>query len=348
MALSTRVGRTGRHIIRRIRDERALRGRQPPTLHVGARGTRAPAIYYLCPDNAAPAGGIRMIYRHVDLLNESGHNAVVLHHRDGFSCGWFEHSTPTAWAPSTRLSADDILVVPELHAPFVDRIPDGPRLICLNQGAYITFKYLPAPRTLSYDAFDAVLTVSPDSAEYLRFAFPGARVSIVDPAIDPAVFHPGSGLPPRQIAMMPRRRPEDAEHVLRLLGDRLSGWSIVSIAGASERETADLLRSSPIFLAFGKQEGFGLPAAEAMAAGSYVIGFSGFGGREIFDPAVSAPIEDGDVLAMARATAEVMALYKDDPGAVRELGARASERVLARYSMDRLRAGLADFYQGLL
>ena len=80
-------------------------------------------------------------------------------------------------------------------------------VICLNQGAYITFKYLPAPRTLSYDAFDAVLSVWPDSAEYLRFAFPGARVSIVDPAIDPAVFHPGSGLPPRQIAMMPRRRP---------------------------------------------------------------------------------------------------------------------------------------------
>ena len=348
MALSTRVGRTGRHIIRRIRDERALRGRQPPTLRVGARGTRAPAIYYLCPDNAAPAGGIRMIYRHVDLLNEAGHNAVVLHHREGFSCRWFEHSTPIASAPSTRLSADDILVVPELHAPFVDRIPDGPRLICLNQGAYITFKYLPAPRTLSYDAFDAVLTVSPDSAEYLRFAFPGARVSIVDPR------HRSRRVPPwigaaaeadRDDASPPprgcRARAAPAGRPPERLVHREHRGSVRAGDGRSAPLLADLPRI--------RKAGGLRPAGGGGDGGRlYVIGFSGFGGREIFDPAVSAPIEDGDVLAMARATAEVMALYEDDPGAVRELGARASERVLARYSMDRLRAGLADFYQGLL
>ena len=348
MALSKRVGRTGRQIISRIRDERALRGRQPPTLHVADGRTASPTIYYLCPDHPVPAGGIRMMYRHVDILNDAGRSAAVLHHRDGFSCEWFEHSTRTVGAPSVRLSPDDVLVVPELYAPFLDRLPSGPRLLGFNQGAYITFNYLPPARPLSYDAFEAVLTVSPDSAEYLRFAFPGLHVSVVDCAVDPNVFYPSPELPTRQIAMMPRRRPQDAAHVMRLLGDRLRDWTVVTIEDASEAETAALLRSSPIFLAYGKQEGFGLPAAEAMAAGCYVIGFSGFGGREIFDPSSSTPVEDGDVLGMARAVAYWVDRYETDPMAVREVGVRASEHVRERYSLERLRAGLVGFYEDFL
>jgi glycosyltransferase involved in cell wall biosynthesis len=85
-----------------------------------------------------------------------------------------------------------------------------------------------------------------------------------------------------------------------------------------------------------------------MATGCYVIGFPGFGGREIFDPSYSEPIEDGDVLSMARAAAEWLARYEQDPMAVREAGARASEHIRARYSLERLRAELIAFYEDLL
>jgi len=347
VSVGTRVGRAGRRLIRRIEDERTLRGRRPPALQF-TTSSSSPTIYYLCPDYPVPAGGIRTIYRHVDMLGDAGWKSAVLHHRGGFACEWFDHSTRTVGAQSARLAADDLLVVPEIYGPFLDRLPSDLRTVCFNQNAYLTFEHLPPGRALPYGDFDAVITVSPDSAEYLRFAFPGLEVSVLDDAIDPAVFHPLPAIPPKRIAMMPKKRRADAAQVLRLLGDRVRDWELVMIEDASELETAALLRSSPIFLAFGWREGFGLPPAEAMAAGCYVIGFPGFGGRELFDPSFSKPIEDGDVLSMARAVDEAVRVYERDPIAIREAGARASRHIRERYSLEHLREALIATYENLM
>jgi glycosyltransferase involved in cell wall biosynthesis len=241
-----------------------------------------------------------------------------------------------------------VLVVPEYYGPFLDRLPRGPRRVIFNQNAYLTFARVPAGEPLAYDGAVAAMTVSPDSAEYLRFAFPGLDVSVVRNAIDPAIFHPGTEPPGRRIAVMPRKRPEDVDQVLRLLGERLRGWEVVRIDGASERETAALMRSSAIFLAFGQQEGFGVPPAEAMASACYVIGFPAFGGREIFDPEFSEPIEDGDVLSFARAVEQAMFDFERDPETIRRAGARAAEHIRSLYSPERQRDELLDFMAGVL
>lgn len=333
-----------RRLVKRLADERTLRWRRPPKIRTTARSAE-PTIYYLCPDYPTPSGGLRVIYRHVDILNRAGLSAAVLHHSDGYACGWFEHSTRIVGAPSARVSADDVLVVPEIYGPYLDRLPREPRLVAFNQNAYMTYEYVPSGSSLSYEMFDAALTVSSDSADFLRLAFPGLDVSVVSNSIDPEVFHPLSGLPGKRIAMIPRKRSGDAEEILRLLGERLRGWEVARIENVSEQETAALLRSSPIFLALGKREGFGLPPAEAMASGCYVVGFPGFGGREIFDPAFSKPIEDGDVLAAARELAELLRRYEQDPDTIRAAGARASEQILARYSRQRQVEALVGFYE---
>jgi glycosyltransferase involved in cell wall biosynthesis len=333
-------------LLRRVSAWRGLRRRRPPRLRTAADGPN-PTIYYLCPDYQVPSGGIRAMYRHVDILNRAGLSAAVLHHSDGFACRWFEHSTRTVGAPSVVLSREDVLVVPEIYGPFLGRLPRVPRLVAFSQNAYLTFEHLPVGETPPYEMFDAALTVSSDSAEYLRFAFPGLDVAIVPNAIDPAVFHPLDGMPAKRLALMPRKRPDDADQILRLLGDRLRGWEVMSIVGASESETAATLRSAPIFLALGRQEGFGLPAAEAMASGAYVVGFPAFGGRELFDPSCSKPVEDGDVLSAAKALAEAMELFGRRPEAIRELGARAAQRVRLEYAPARQAETLLSFFAGL-
>jgi glycosyltransferase involved in cell wall biosynthesis len=323
--------------------QRALRWRRPPKLRTAPSGD-ARTVYYLCPDYPTPSGGIRAIYRHVDILNEAGIDAAVLHHADGFACSWFEHSTRVVAAPSTPLSPADVLMVPEVYGPFLDRFPAEPRSVLFNQNAYMTFEHVPAGSRVPYEIFAAALTVSEDSARFLRFAFPGLEVSVVANGVDPDLFFPSPDPPPKRLALMPRKRPGEAETILRLLGERLRGWEVVRIEGASERRTAELLRSSPLFLALGKQEGFGLPAAEAMASGCYVVGFSGFGGRDLFDPSCTAPIEDGDVLGAAEAVAAAIDRYEREPRAVRDAGAAAGERVRERYSPRRQERDLLAFH----
>jgi glycosyltransferase involved in cell wall biosynthesis len=329
-----------------LSERRALRTRRPPAFRT-TEVEGPPCVYYLCPDYSVPSGGIRAIYRHVDILNQAGVEAAVLHHSNGFACRWFEHDTRTLGVPAVQISPADVLVVPEIYGPFLDRLPRTPRLVAFSQNAYLTFEHVPPGPSPPYGIFAAALTVSADSAEYLRFAFPGLEVSIVPNGIDPAVFHPRPEPPPRRLALMPRKRHEEAEEILRLLGERLRGWEVVRIEGASEAEAAAALRSAPIFLALGRREGFGLPAAEAMASGCLTVGFPAFGGREIFGSDTSVAVEDGDVLGAARAVAEAIERYERDPASVREQGARAAERVAREHTLERQAGALLDFYTGL-
>src|SRR3954452_219818 len=136
--------------------------------------------------------------------------------------------------------------------------------------------------------------------------------------VDPALHFPEFDRSRRRIAYMTRRRPEDAAQVLRLLELRgaLDRWEVVPIHGRSEREVADILRTSTIFLSFSQREGFGLPPLEALACGCAVVGYTGFGGREFFRPPFAIAIEDGDVVAFARAVEDVIRLIDEDPATV--------------------------------
>jgi glycosyltransferase involved in cell wall biosynthesis len=329
-----------------LRRRRVLRRRRPPDITVGS-GSGESTIYYLCPNYPSPSGGIRVIYRHVDLLNEAGRPAAVLHHTDGFRCGWFENRTRVVGAPSAELGPADVLVVPEVYGPFLDRLPHGPRHVAFNQNGYMTFQHVPAAATPPYGGFEAAMTVSEDSADLLRFAFPGLRVEVVPNSVDPGLFHEAAEPPGRRLALMPRKRPGDAALIFRLLGGRLSSWEVTPIEGMSEAETAATLRAAPVFLALGFREGFGLPAAEAMASGCFVVGFPGFGGREVFDPSFSTAVEDGDVLGAAKAVAAACARYETEPRLVRADGARAAARIRERFSRENQAARLLGFFDRL-
>jgi hypothetical protein len=323
----------------------------PPALRV-VDHCRPATVHYLCPHHDRPQGGIRTIYRHVDVLNAAGIPATVVHAPDGFSCTWFDHNTRITGARSVTLSQQDVLVVPEWYSPYLKTLPIGPRIVVFNQNAYRTFAGLDdnAATGSPYrgiPGLQEVLVVSRDNADYLRFAFPELTVSQVRNAIDPALFYPPDRSPGRKIAWMPRRRADDARQVLRLLAAHgsLEGWEVVPIQHRTEAETASLLRSCAVFLSFSAQEGFGLPPAEAMACGCYVVGFPGLGGREYFDPGFSSPIEEGDVLAFAKETAAMLA---SDPASLGKRARCASEYVLSRYSPSGQREDLLAFFRRLL
>lgn len=54
-------------------------------------------LFFWAPDDSIPSGGIKQIYRHVEILERAGIEACVLHTRKGFSCSWFEHRARLAY-----------------------------------------------------------------------------------------------------------------------------------------------------------------------------------------------------------------------------------------------------------
>lgn len=332
-----------------------LKRRRPPQLRYVERGATDPTVYYLAPDADRPVGGIRVIYRHVDALNAHGIRARVLHSTTGFRTTWFEHRTPVAYARDVELTGQDVLVVPEWYGPTLSRLPAWVPMVIFNQRAYDTFDLVPyedSPKGGPYAGLGnlrALLTVSQDNADLLSYAFPQIPVHLVGNVIDARLFHPGSATPRRRISFTTSRREREREQLLHILRSRgvLDGWEVVPIAGRSEAEVAEILRDSAIFLSFSDREGFGLPPAEAMASGCFVVGYHGLAGREFFDPAYCSPVPENDLLAFARAVEAACTDYDDDPLAFAKAGRVASDRVLSEYTPQRLDRDLVDFFAPL-
>jgi hypothetical protein len=312
-----------------------------------------PRVFVLCPDYDKPSGGVRRLYRHVDVLRKGGIEAWLLHQKPGFRCSWFASTTPIAAIGQMAVTSSDYLLLPEIYGSGLTRLAPGVPKVIFNQNAYLTFQAMQAGGpgvSIPYlhPEVIAVFAVSEDNAEYLRYAFPGLIVQRLHYGIDP-LFSPR--WPKRRVlAYMPRKNAGDAVQVLAMLHNRgsLDGWEIEPIDGLPEPEVARRLAESAVFLSFGTVEGCPLPPLEAMASGCVAIGYHGRGGREYFDPAFSYPIEAGDVLGFARAVEEALRREQLCPGFLEKQGRLAAEFVRAHYSPEREEQDILDLWRSIM
>lgn len=316
-----------------------------------------PHLYFLCEEYNKPSGGIRKCYRHVDVLNANGFTASVLHHKPGFRCTWFPNQTAVSYTQQLRsLRGGDVLVVPEVYGPELDRIGGGARTVVFNQNAYFTFwhySYDPKDQVTAYRAPNVIGTVvvSEDSRRYLEYAFPDLRVLRVHNSVDPALFGfvPLADKRP-QVCFMPRKHADEALQVINLLKFRgaLDGFEVVPIDGRTECETAAILRDSLLFLSFGYPEGCPLSPMEAMACGCLTAGYDGMGGREYFTEEFGHPVPVADVVYFARTVEGVLNRWRDEPQSLATKAAKAAAFVREAYSPGREEQDIVSVWTELL
>ncbi|HEV7527159.1 MAG TPA: glycosyltransferase [Acidimicrobiia bacterium] len=288
----------------------------------------------------------------VDLLCELGYEASVFHGTPGFRCSWFDNTTPVVAKPFLELEPGDLLVVPEYDgARKYERCRDA-AVVHLNQNHFRTFINAGFDDSWpgAYPGWPNAKAVLVTSEAVGRFISAALRAPLpVYPTrvvVDSDRFLPGRKR--KLVALMPRKRRHEAEAAVQLIyRGGLAGWEVAVIDKMSHGAVADVLSEAAIFLSFSSEEGFGLPPAEAMAAGCYVIGYTGDGGREFMDPSWCSPIGDEDIVAIAQETLRVANDWDRDAAAVQARATQGREFVSRRYTREGLREDLATAFEQL-
>jgi glycosyltransferase involved in cell wall biosynthesis len=313
-------------------------------------------LFFFSPDDNNPVGGIKVLYRHVDILNQNGFQAAIVHKKKGFRCTWFENQTRVEYRQNLQPDPFDFAVIPEIHGPRLAEMVPLAKKVIFNQNAYLTFReysFDPQDLTTAYrdPGVVAALVVSEDSHRYLSYVFPELKVFRVHLGVDVTKFcFREFARKRRRVAFMVRKHVEDARQVINILKFRgaLDGWEIAAIENLKESEVAQVLEESMVFLSFGYPEGFGLPALEAMLCGCLVAGYHGNGGREVLRPEISWPVEAGDILGFARVAENLLRQVDASPSELSRKTVEAREFVSREYSMERERQDVLKFWDEVM
>ncbi len=324
---------------------------------------KQPHLYVLCPDHNGVSGGIKILYRHVDVLLKNSFSASILHQQPEFRCTWFANSTPVQYLPDIKLDAQDFLIIPEVFGPRIFELSQHPRIgrnirkVIFNQNSYYTFlghnvdsvcQSGFATPYANKEEYIATIVVSKDSQHYLEYVFPDIEIHRIHNAINADIFSYQEEKKP-QICFMPRKHPEDALQVLAILRLRgvLQGIDVVAIDKMNESQVAAVMKESLFFLSFGYPEGFSLPPAEAMACGCLVIGYDGLGGKEYFKPEFSYPVQIGDIIGFADSVEHALTHWRQDATSLQEKMLAGSEYVRKQYSAEREEQDIVNIWRHL-
>lgn len=311
-------------------------------------------IHYIFPDFAEPNGGVKICYKHVEMLNRNHFNAGVVHFTEGFRANWFANDVPVTTIHKLRPGPSDFLVIPAAFSIKLANLGKGMNKVIINQGCYLTFNEYPitdAPLPTPYRNPDvkAVIVVSEDSQRYLQYVFPHQNVVRVRNYIDPKLFKYREDKK-RQIAFMTGKRYGDIQQVINILRYRgiLDSYSLAPIENRSEQEVASIMGESLIFLNFCLEEGFSLPAAEAMSCGCIVVGNHGYGAREFMLPEFSYPIPQGDIIQFARTVESVVTGHERRPAEYRDRTKAAAAYIQTHYTETATEQELVSFWDTML
>ena len=291
-------------------------------------------IIHILPDNLTVCGGIKVHFQLAELEKQLGYESYVAFPVRGIP-SWFKHSC-------ICLSYNDAKAFLQLERE---------KKIVVGWEDIDVLKQFDADVRISYIQGESLIKHSLDDFEVFEKEHKGkiwysskwnrsvnkAPIGpLVSPYIDTNMFYPNeipSILSKLQLLVLTRKdgrkKWEEVEsHLLPQVKERLG---ITFLDDSTEEQFAKTLRNSNIFFTHSYPEGLGLPALEAMASKTLVIGYSGGGGNDFMvsgENCYNSPTGD------ARGVAEVLSLITNPSFNPSQILERGYATALSKYSKD--------------
>lgn len=288
-------------------------------------------IIYACLPSKGIAGGAKMIFRHVEALQDLGYEAVVrVRSRDNIP-PWFD--TEAAVDTGDPLRDDDIIVAPEDGANLLRSLAPLPhRKIIFCQNHYYSVRGMGQLSPSELSAYLGVMACSRTVAAWCTWRHPSLSATVVPAFADERRFRPAAKTP--SVVFIPRKRAAEAAYIedaFLFAHPRHAGLEWLQIENLHENRVAQTLGESTIFLSLSWMEGLGMAPLEAMAAGCIPAGYTGGGGREYATADNGFWVNDEDPAAVVIALAEAADLLATGGPALERM-LEAGRETAARWS----------------
>lgn len=319
--------------------------------------------FILKEDVERPIGGVKQIYRLAVVLANLGYQSFIVQKTSEFRPSWFQSPVELkaiSFSEFTNIpldSSSDVIVIPETFIPIFFSLPHVPIVIFNQNMHYLHGEKMNIRPEFVHKVYSStrllhVLTVSRSDFSFALDLLPvnSSKVSVLINAIETEIFGFKFSAN-KSIAYMPRKNSEHVNIVLALLSKQSwfadSGWKLLPISNLSQIDVSKILRSSSIFLSFGYPEGFGLPLAEALSSGCFVVGYDGIGGRELSHLGqlsnVFKRIEFRDFHGFVMSIKSVMDLFDNSSPTLVSNLYTASELISTRYCHSTMVKSVQDF-----
>lgn len=305
-------------------------------------------ILYECSDRDVAAGGVRRLYRHIEILASHGFDAAILHHRKGFRLTWLTSYAPvTYWEDALPFLESDFLVIPEGHGQIMSlsrTLPCKRVIIALNWSRI--FQCLPPAVSWKTLGIDQVIAGGQYEDRFVR-ATMGVDTTVIPSGIDTKLFSPSAKK--MQIAYMPRKNAREFQMIYRIFRTAFPEFHhipFISIDGIPHTSVADHLAESAIFLAHTYPEGLSRKTLEAMACGCIVVGFTGLGSNECMHHLRNCLVApDADILSFCSLLRYAIVLINNGEQGDIVAGALATA---ANYSLEREEQNVLTYWRHVL
>jgi hypothetical protein len=261
-------------------------------------------LVYFCPRINRPIGGIKVIHRHSEIVNSICGRSEIFYCQpyDDETVDWFKHEAVIRENDGFD-PLNDFVIFPEstIFDAWKDLVTKGVDYGIFVQNGYLLSSNL-KEEDLSgcYSNAKYIFCISDDAIRCVSQFFPecASKVVRLTYSVNEALFQPGKK--ENIITYMPRKMGYLGDLFIPLLRRIIPAhWSLVPIDKMSEFQVAEALSKSRIFLAFSGSEGLPVPPVEAALSGNFVIGYTGQGGREYWNPPVFEAIDSGDIVRFA-------------------------------------------------
>lgn len=296
-----------------------------------------------------PIGGVTTLFDYAARLNSLAgkHIAAILSPQtQEVLIHWLpqQYADIPVLPAETSVTADDTVIIPEIYPDlFATYAHAKRRVLAVLNWKYFDFHFRPAE--LKRMGVDAVMTNSLFSQRHLIESGVRVPITTIPHMIDTNFFHIATPIQKRSnnsILVMNRKNSKHLASILEYLKDVRHIVTVVN--NVQSVELSALYNTHQIFINLGYPEGFCRPAAEAMASGCIVVGFTGGGGGDFMinnKNAFLAP--DGDERMLIKKLNLVM--HNVSIAEKQRVSLQARKTIVYAYTQRRQAEALADVFQ---